>query len=705
MTEQDVRISKEFKAQAIKAILAVCFFAVAFMIILFFAVALTVLCFYIDGYILALAPSFFTLLLAIGLASLGVLVLVFLLKFITSKTKTDDNQLIEITKEEEPKLFTMIGELAQAIGTKFPKRVFLCADVNAAVSYQSNFWSMFVPTRKNLVIGLGLVNTMTQQELKAILAHEFGHFSQRTMKVGSYVYNVNRVIFNILYYNEGYKSGIARWGKMNWLFEIFVLIAIKINEAIQWILRNLYTVVNKRYLGLSREMEFHADAIAASVTGRTALRKALLRTTLADASYNTVLDYYSKKIPDNIKSHNIYIEQFLVLQFLAEVNNHPLSNNLPDISLEEQSRFDKSKLVIKDQWASHPSIKDRILRLDQPGSEGPVVTDGPAKELFTDIKSMQQRLTENLFKLVSYEGEIQTGSPDVFFDTYKKEFLAASFGKLYNGYYDYKNPSIFDLDQFGTTIGIQDFRQCYSDEKVDWVYTAISLKNDIEILQRITNKELNIKTFDYDGVRYSKKEAVKLNHHLKEELDLLNNKINNNDSRIFCYFKNLEKRTYQPVRLEQLYQQFFEFDKAFEDRCGLYDKLMEQLQFVQAVTPFEKIIENFENIKPNEQKLKSIIKDLLSNPMSAADIPTDIYMQLEKYSGDTWIYFEQKAYLDDNLDLLIKGLQNYAYLLSRSYFLIKKQLLDYQLQLQEAILIIHSDENGPMPQTEMPSTV
>jgi len=38
---------------------------------------------------------------------------------------------------------------------------------------------MFLPVKKNLQIGMALVNSVTVTEFKAILAHEFGHFSQK----------------------------------------------------------------------------------------------------------------------------------------------------------------------------------------------------------------------------------------------------------------------------------------------------------------------------------------------------------------------------------------------------------------------------------------------------------------------------------------------------------------------------------------------
>lgn len=127
----------------------------------------------------------------------------------------------------------------------------------------------------------------------------------------------------------------------------------------------MFGVVNKSYLGLSREMEFHADEVAATVTGYEPLKYSLLRMSLADHSYNSILSFYENKINENIKSENIFIEQIFAMNYLAKENNIEIQNNLPQVSEHELSKFNKSKLVINDQWASHPSVEDRIDMLEK----------------------------------------------------------------------------------------------------------------------------------------------------------------------------------------------------------------------------------------------------------------------------------------------------------------------------------------------------
>lgn len=681
MNKKEIQLSKEFKIQATKAIFAIIFFVLTYLIILLLVVLLTGLCIAGGFILIALKPMFLTMVLGIGLASLGIFILIFLLKFIFKSHKVDRSHLIEINEHQEPELFLMIEEIVHAVRTDFPKRVYLSSDVNASVFYDSNFWSMLLPVKKNLQIGLGLVNTVTQEELKAILSHEFGHFSQKTMKVGSYVYNVNQVIFNMLFDNDSYESLIHRWANINRYFSIFVKLAIKINEGIQWILKKLYEIVNKNYMGLSREMEFHADEIAASVTGYEPLKKSLLRMALADNSFNNVLDLYNSKISANIKSENLYIDQLAVMHFLAEANSFVITNDLPNISLHEKNKYDKSKLVIKDQWASHPTIDERIVRLEKTACSMKCDSDSLANNIFTDIIKLQKQITDKIFETVSYQGETKVFTSDQFLEEYQHEAISNSFAKIYNSYYDSKNPINFDLNSSQPHNDGIVFEELYSDAKVDLVYSAIAMQNDIQTLSNISKYILSAKTFDYDGIRYHHKNADKLIKKLTPELHSLYEIIKNNDYEIYEYFKREEKRQNKQEKLETLYSEFFEFDEIFDEKYEIYTELLNELQFVNVSTPFEQIRANFMRIKPMEVSLKKEINQLLSDCKLRTEITEELKEKLELYTSQTLEYFGGVSYFDDNLSTLYTAIHQYAFLLSRKYFLMKKEILTYQEDL------------------------
>src|SRR6185436_16772163 len=105
--------------------------------------------------------------------------------------KPDGN--LELTAADHPQLFAFLHRLADEARAPRPHRVFAAPGVTAAVYYDFSLVNLLVPSRKNLLIGLGLVNVLTLGELKAVLAHEFGHFAQQSMAVGRWVYIARQI--------------------------------------------------------------------------------------------------------------------------------------------------------------------------------------------------------------------------------------------------------------------------------------------------------------------------------------------------------------------------------------------------------------------------------------------------------------------------------------------------------------------------------
>ncbi|WP_416868139.1 MAG: M48 family metalloprotease [Imperialibacter sp.] len=682
MIQNTVTLSSEFKSQATRAVLSIILFIFTYVVLVILALGLTALCVYGGIMLIITYPRLITILLGAGLASLGILVLIFMVKFVTKSHKADRSHLTEITKADEPELFNMIQQIVDQVGTSFPKRVYLSGEVNASVFYDSSFWSMFFPVKKNLQIGLALINTLTLDELRGVLAHEFGHFSQRTMKVGSYAYNVNQVIYNMLYDNESYDGLIQSWASVSGYFVPFVQGALKIIMGIQWVLSKIYGVVNISYMGLSRQMEFHADEIAAHVTGYAPLRNALLRLELADYSYNTVLNYYGDKVDDKITSENLYKEQAYVMQFTASETQAPIVNGFPQVTLDEQKKFNKSRLVIKDQWASHPSTEERVERLEKTNIEVQTGPPRPAITILKDPEATQKRLTEKLFSVVQYAGPTVHQPFDVFTDSFQAEQVKNSFDKRFNGYYDRKNPIKFDLNKAKKEASV-DVSALFADEKLDMVYTSIALQNDIETITQIATGAYPMKTFDYDGKKYKKADGFALVKELKLEQEQVDEAIKQNDMEIYAFFRQRESAAGSDRKLAGLYSDIFAYDEAGDERVKLYSELINATQFVSTTTPFDVIDMNFKTVKKLEDKMKAYLGEFLNDPQYTNEISTEMRETLEAYVAKDLIYFMNEQYLDSNLQKLFQAANYFYYLVSRAYFLRKKALVDYQATLLE----------------------
>ena len=126
----------------------------------------------------------FTLIKGISAA----LIAIFFIKGLFFKKHAGGSKDFEITREQQPRLFEFLDRLAAETKAPRPHKVFLSGGVNACVFYDLSILNFLLPSRKNLEIGLGLVNSLTLTEFKAVLAHEFGHFAQSTMAMKRIVF-------------------------------------------------------------------------------------------------------------------------------------------------------------------------------------------------------------------------------------------------------------------------------------------------------------------------------------------------------------------------------------------------------------------------------------------------------------------------------------------------------------------------------------
>ncbi|MEL6638485.1 MAG: M48 family metalloprotease [Bacteroidota bacterium] len=681
-----VTVSDNFKKQTTRAILAVVFFLLTYLLLLGLALLLTVCCVYWGGSLILQHFSVGALIVGLPLISFGGMILLFLLKFLFKTTKVDRSHLLELRRSDAPQLFQLVETLAREVDTPFPKRIYLSTAVNASVFYDSSFWSMFVSTPKNLEIGLGLVNSLSAAEFKAVLAHEFGHFSQKSMRVGSYVYHVNLVIFNLLHDDEWYENVLRNWAEVGGFFAFAVLGAVRIIQGFQWILAKVYAVVNLSYLRLSREMEFHADAVAASVTGRGPLQTALLRLGLAESAYQHVLHFYEGQIAKATTSANIFPEQRFVMHYLAQQEDLRLVDDLPQVRLRDLNRYNKSKLVIKDQWASHPSTPDRIEALEKlglPDREHPPLA---ANSLFADLEHLQQRLTRQLFATVQYADQPRVNSQEVFARDFVVHYQLNSFDPLYEGYYDQRNPQGFDLEEETDQAAGRSFASLYAPEQVDRVYQCSALKNDLEVMEAIQKRQIPIKTFDYDGRKYTRFEAAALCRKLRTTYDALQKDLNENDRLVFHHFYTLAKAQGRTEELLGQYRTFFASDQEFARAEQLAPQLQERLQFIQEETPFGVIESNFAGLRPLEERFKQGLERALADNRALGDeyVTGEDREQLAAYLHQNWCYFSGRVYKDDNLARLFLALRYFPELLNRNYFLRKRQLLQLQIDLERA---------------------
>lgn len=272
--------------------------------------------------------------------------------------------VVEVRPEDEPRLFELVHRIADDVRAPRPQRVFLSADVNAAVYYDLSFWNLLLPTRKNLELGLGLVNALSLDELKAVIGHELGHFAQRTMAVGRWVYVAQQIAGQIVA-SRGVFDGILHWissidlrvAWIGWIMRLMVW-------AIRAVLDTAFRILVLAQRALSREMELQADLVAVSVSGSDSLIHALHRLNDADASWDHVLSIADGDTARSRPPADLLAIQTRVMEHHRRARSSPRLGLTPELPVDERDRmrhrvFQAELAQPPRMWSTHPPNHER----------------------------------------------------------------------------------------------------------------------------------------------------------------------------------------------------------------------------------------------------------------------------------------------------------------------------------------------------------
>jgi Zn-dependent protease with chaperone function len=315
--------------------------------------------------------------------------------FVKTRHELDD---VEVTALEQPRLFAFINRLADEAGAPRAHRVFLSPRVNAAVFYDLTVLNLLFPSRKNLEIGLGLVNAISLGEMKAVLAHEFGHFGQRSMAVGRWVYIAQQIAGHIIARRDALDSflrGLSRFDlRVAWVGWILSLVVWSIRSLMETVFR--IVVIAER--ALSREMELQADLVAVSLTGSDALIHALHRLHVADDAWDRTLAFTDSEV----RAKRTVSDLFAVQQHITAKMRHLLDDPhygkvapLPKERPEDHRVFKSSLGQPPRMWSTHPANTEREQNAKR-RYVAAAIDDRSAWDLFDDVPNLKKQMTAHV---------------------------------------------------------------------------------------------------------------------------------------------------------------------------------------------------------------------------------------------------------------------------------------------------------------------
>lgn len=170
--------------------------------------------------------------------------------------RLDPPQGRPLTSTECPELFRLIETLRAKAGAPRVDQVLLTGDFNAAIVQHPRF-GIFGGTRNYLILGLPLMQSLSQLEFQAVVAHEFGHLSGAHGRFGAWIYRLRtgwaRLLSALQAHNHWGAALFTRF--FNWYAPLF----------------GAYSFVQ------ARQQEYEADRVSVAAVGREATASALLR--------------------------------------------------------------------------------------------------------------------------------------------------------------------------------------------------------------------------------------------------------------------------------------------------------------------------------------------------------------------------------------------------------------------------------------------
>ena len=363
---------------------------------------------------------------------------VFMLKalfFIQHRYAIED---IEIKREDQPRLFDFIDRLADEARAPRAHKVYLSARVNAAVFYDLSLLNLIVPSKKNLEIGLGLVNVVTLGELKAVLAHEFGHFAQRSMAVGRWVYISQQIAGHVVARRDALDRLLQQLSRLDlriaWVGWILSIIVWSIRSMMDVLFRGV--VLAQR--ALSRQMEFQADLVAVSLTGSDALIHALHKLSAADDAWDKALAFANSEAADKRGITDLFAVQSRIIERMREILNQPLYGQAPPLpsTARDAHRVFKTELAQPPRmWGTHPPSADRESNAKQRYVAAPV-DERSAWEVFQDPQALKEQMSAHVYR----KSEVEPTPMEKSFEQLDKLYGRAFLNRAYRGVYLNRSP-------------------------------------------------------------------------------------------------------------------------------------------------------------------------------------------------------------------------------------------------------------------------
>ncbi|MFG3440050.1 M48 family metallopeptidase [Nonomuraea sp. NPDC047897] len=274
-----------------------------------------------------------------------------------SRRRSGEQPGVPVTREQEPLLWQAVEDVARRVGTAPPDEIRLVAEVNAAVSEDTRFLGLKAG-RRRMFIGLPLLQTLTMDEMRAVLGHELGHYSRAHTRLGAPVYRGRVALLAAV-------QSLARHPVLRLPFTWYARLYLWVSRAV------------------SRRQELEADALAVAVGGRRATAGAL------------------RRIDDMALAWTLYVHGYLSLAGAGGCRPATVFNGFHALLNDPVRQAEIARLAAEPResspYDSHPAQADRLAAIELLPEPSQVPDPRPAQSLLRDPAGAAQAVETSIW--------------------------------------------------------------------------------------------------------------------------------------------------------------------------------------------------------------------------------------------------------------------------------------------------------------------
>lgn len=286
------------------------------------------------------------------------------------------------TEADCPRFHAAIREVADKVETQSVDDVYLAPGSEIGVRQEGRGpFGVFGVKRRVLTVGVANLRYLTVGELKAILAHEYAHFSHRDTFYSRFIHQVTLSLDQAL-------SGMgAAGGKLNYINPFF------------WFFVLYYRAYSLLAAGFSRSQEYMADRLAAGLYGKDVFLSGLTKVATNGALFETTAYQNVQQLMAEGKAFaNVY-------DAFAAYRDEQLTDE------QRQKMFQEFINQKGSMFASHPTVRERIAAVAT-FPDALRVEDASALSLFDRPEEVEKELSDFITGFLDAVRRLQTGAAE-----------------------------------------------------------------------------------------------------------------------------------------------------------------------------------------------------------------------------------------------------------------------------------------------------